>query len=58
MTFQVYPQWNVYQYYLVNTVHRSLKEDAMENTEPITFPVDSPESINSLFGDESYDKGK
>lgn len=43
-------------YFVVNTVQSVFQLDALENTRPMTFYVESPEAVSNAFDNIAYAK--
>ncbi len=55
---QIYPEWNMRDYMLVQTVHNMFRFEAdYENNRPMTHYVEQPQEIDSIFDNVSYSKG-
>ncbi len=52
-----FPQWNIWESFLVNNLFRAFKEDSLRATKPIQVPLQSPGEINENFGAMAYSKG-
>jgi aminopeptidase N len=54
----VYPEWRMNDYFLVNTVHSVLVNDAYESTRPMNYYVESQAEVGRLFDFVAYSKCK
>jgi tricorn protease interacting factor F2/3 len=54
---QLYPDWKVWEGFLRDEVAGAMVMDSMKNTHPIKVNVKSPEEIEEIFDDISYNKG-
>ncbi|GAB1862311.1 hypothetical protein CAJAP_03390 [Camponotus japonicus] len=53
---QIFEDWRVMEYFVVNTQQSALHNDIARNMKPITFEVNSPKEIESLFSYSTYGK--
>jgi puromycin-sensitive aminopeptidase len=53
----LFPEWNLWEQFLVSERERGLKLDALESTHPIEVPVHHPDEIRTIFDSISYSKG-
>ena len=53
----VFPEWNVKTKYISDTVALALGADQLKSTHPISVMVNTPEDIEQLFDEISYEKG-
>lgn len=56
--FQIYPDWHVFDDFVVTKLHQALKVDSLVNTRPMTHYTDRPAQIVQLFDTIIYEKGK
>lgn len=54
---QVHPDWNIFHNFAITEVREAFHADVQPEAHPMTFHVESPESIESLFDDITYSKG-
>lgn len=56
---QIYPDWNIFDYFQTNVLHVALRIDSKYNTFEMTHYVDRIEDVNSIFVDNQiiYEKG-
>ncbi|KAL8634168.1 hypothetical protein Q9189_000087 [Teloschistes chrysophthalmus] len=52
-----YPEWKVWQGYVVDTLQGALSLDSLRSSHPIEVPVNRAEEINQIFDAISYSKG-
>ncbi len=52
-----FPEWNLWQKFVVDTFSPALNLDALDNSHPIEVPIDDPASISEVFDVISYRKG-
>lgn len=52
-----YPEWNVWQTYIIDTLHDALSLDSLRSSHPIEVPIYHTDEINQIFDDISYFKG-
>ncbi|EEP77622.1 aminopeptidase 2 [Uncinocarpus reesii 1704] len=52
-----YPEWKVWQSYVVNDLQQALSLDALRSSHPIEVPVKRADEINQIFDAISYSKG-
>ncbi|XP_037030608.1 aminopeptidase N-like [Bradysia coprophila] len=55
-TDEVYPDWRFMEYFVVSTLHNVFQLDALEDTRPMTYYVESPEAISYAFDNIAYAK--
>lgn len=53
----VFPEWEVDNLYLEEVVIKAFMADGVKATHPISVNVDTPEQINQMFDEISYEKG-
>jgi aminopeptidase N len=58
MTNEIYPEMKLDKLFAVNSLQKALKFDSNASTRPMTYYVETPSEILSLFGTISYDKGE
>lgn len=52
-----YPEWNVWQTYVTDSLQRALSLDSLRSSHPIEVPVKKADEINQIFDAISYSKG-
>lgn len=52
-----FPEWHVWQTYVVDNLQRALSLDSLRSSHPIEVPVKKAEEINQIFDAISYSKG-
>lgn len=52
-----YPEWKVWQTYVVDNLQRALALDSLRSSHPIEVPVKRADEINQIFDAISYSKG-
>jgi aminopeptidase 2 len=52
-----YPEWNVWQTYIIDTLQDALSLDSLRSSHPIEVPIKYADEINQIFDDISYFKG-
>ncbi|MCL5404312.1 MAG: M1 family metallopeptidase [Candidatus Marsarchaeota archaeon] len=53
----VFPEWDVEKKYFDEVIATAFTADALKNTHPISVNVSTPEEINEIFDEISYEKG-
>lgn len=53
----LYPEWKVWEKYLMGSYHACLTMDALESTHPIEVPVTRAQDVDEIFDAISYSKG-
>ena len=53
----VYPKWNMGEQYINDVVAVAFAADQLKSTHPISVHVNTPEEINGIFDEISYEKG-
>lgn len=53
----LFPEWNIWDQFVVSDHNVALSLDALSNTHPIEVPVHHPGEIGEIFDDISYRKG-
>lgn len=56
--FQVYPDWQAFDDFVVMKLHKALKVDSLINTRPMSHYAEKPADILELFDPISYEKGR
>ncbi|KAL2170053.1 hypothetical protein VTG60DRAFT_5325 [Thermothelomyces hinnuleus] len=52
-----YPEWKVWESYVVDNLQRALSLDSLRSSHPIEVPVKRADEINQIFDAISYSKG-
>ncbi|OJJ44518.1 hypothetical protein ASPZODRAFT_70994 [Penicilliopsis zonata CBS 506.65] len=52
-----YPEWKVWQTYVIDTLQSALSLDSLRSSHPIEVPVKRADEINQIFDAISYSKG-
>ncbi|KAK4205326.1 putative mitochondrial aminopeptidase 2 precursor [Triangularia verruculosa] len=52
-----YPEWKVWETYVVDNLQRALSLDSLRSSHPIEVPVKKADEINQIFDAISYSKG-
>ncbi|KAK2741234.1 Aminopeptidase 2 mitochondrial [Myotisia sp. PD_48] len=52
-----YPEWNVWQTYVIDNLQQALSLDSLRSSHPIEVPVKRADEINQIFDAISYSKG-
>lgn len=52
-----YPEWKVWQTYVINNLQDALSLDSLRSSHPIEVPVKRADEINQIFDSISYSKG-
>lgn len=52
-----YPEWKVWQTYVIDSLQSALGLDSLRNSHPIDVPVKRADEINQIFDAISYSKG-
>ncbi|KAK4230468.1 putative mitochondrial aminopeptidase 2 precursor [Podospora fimiseda] len=52
-----YPEWKVWETYVVDNLQRALSLDSLRSSHPIEVPVKRADEINQIFDAISYSKG-
>lgn len=52
-----YPEWNLWDQFLEDTMNTAMALDALNSSHPIDVKVNSPSEIREIFDAISYDKG-
>ena len=52
-----YPEWNVWQSYVTDTLQGALSLDSLRSSHPVEVPVKRADEINQIFDAISYSKG-
>jgi puromycin-sensitive aminopeptidase len=53
----LFPEWNVWEQFIVDEQSAALKLDSLENTHPIEVTINHPDEIRTIFDAISYEKG-
>ncbi len=53
----LYPEWKVWDKFIVDEQNIALKEDSLKSTHPILVKIHHPDEIRSIFDVISYEKG-
>ncbi|CUM67615.1 uncharacterized protein PRCAT00005315001 [Priceomyces carsonii] len=53
----LYPEWNVWESYVSDTLQSALSLDSLRSSHPIEVPVKKVDEINQIFDAISYSKG-
>lgn len=53
----LFPEWNVWEDFIVSEQSQALKLDALANTHPIEVTINHPDEIRTIFDAISYEKG-
>jgi aminopeptidase N len=53
----LFPEWNVWEDFIVSEQSQALKLDALEHTHPIEVEIKHPDEIRTIFDAISYEKG-
>lgn len=53
----VYPQWKIWQDFLIREASGAMARDSLRNTHPIEVEITSPNEIAQIFDEISYGKG-
>ena len=54
---QLFPEWKVWEDFIVSEQSQALKLDALEHTHPIQVVIKHPDEIRTIFDAISYEKG-
>lgn len=54
---EFYPEWNVWQTFVTDTLQGALSLDSLRSSHPIEVPVKRADEINQIFDAISYSKG-
>jgi aminopeptidase N len=54
---QLFPEWKVWEQFIVDEQSQALKLDALDNTHPIEVTINHPDEIRTIFDAISYEKG-
>lgn len=54
---KLYPQWQVWNDFIVSEQSQALKLDSLEHTHPINVVIRHPDEIRTIFDNISYEKG-
>ncbi|MBI4432976.1 MAG: M1 family metallopeptidase [Candidatus Omnitrophica bacterium] len=52
-----FPEWKIWDQFIVADTLRALHDDALKNTHPIEIPVQNPSEIREIFDAITYSKG-
>jgi len=52
-----YPEWSVWQEFLITEASGAMARDSLKNTHPIEVDIKSPDEIEQIFDEISYGKG-
>lgn len=55
---QVYPDWKILDFYVLETVQNVMSSDSLESTRPMSHYVESPAAVSALFDNIAYAKCK
>lgn len=55
---QIYPEWRILDFYVVNTLQDVFLSDERESTRPMTHYAESAEGVLALFDNIAYAKCK
>jgi puromycin-sensitive aminopeptidase len=53
----IFPEWKVWEQFIVDEQSQALKLDALDNTHPIEVTIKHPDEIRTIFDAISYEKG-
>ncbi len=53
----LFPEWKVWEDFIVSEQSQALKLDALDNTHPIDVAINHPDEIRTIFDAISYEKG-
>ena len=53
----IFPEWKVWEDFIVSEQSQALKLDALEHTHPIQVTINHPDEIRTIFDAISYEKG-
>jgi puromycin-sensitive aminopeptidase len=53
----LFPEWKVWEQFIVDEQSQALKLDALDNTHPIEVTINHPDEIRTIFDAISYEKG-
>ncbi|MCA9325314.1 M1 family metallopeptidase [Candidatus Saccharibacteria bacterium] len=53
----LFPEWKIWEDFIVSEQSQALKLDALENTHPINVTINHPDEIRTIFDAISYEKG-
>jgi aminopeptidase N len=53
----LFPEWNVWEQFIVDEQSQALKLDALQHTHPIEVEIKHPDEIRTIFDAISYEKG-
>ncbi|KNC54423.1 puromycin sensitive aminopeptidase [Thecamonas trahens ATCC 50062] len=56
-THAFFPEWQVWNQYVVNDFQRALELDALESSHPIEVAIENPNKVDEIFDAISYCKG-
>lgn len=54
----MHPDWNIFDSFVVQTLHGVLKGDASNKSRPMTYYTENPSAIKELFDQIAYAKCK
>ncbi len=54
---KLFPEWKVWDQFIVDEQSMALNRDSLENTHPIEVKINHPDEIRTIFDDISYEKG-
>lgn len=55
---QVYPDWKILDFYVLDTVQNVMTSDSLESTRPMSHYAETPATISALFDNIGYAKCK
>ena len=54
---KIFPEWQVWNQFIVEEQSQALKLDSLANTHPINVKINHPDEIRTIFDNISYEKG-
>lgn len=54
---ELFPEWKVWEQFIVDEQSAALRLDSLENTHPIEVTINHPDEIRTIFDAISYEKG-
>lgn len=58
LMIQIYPEWRILDFYVVDTLQDVFQSDERETTRPMTHYAESAEGVLALFDNIAYAKCK